>query len=195
MNKPVIKRTLIGAAVLAVIGTVGTQTYVTHQLSERLAAQQVSRPAAVNGRDSTVQYTFSQDPWAAMHADMMRMQAQMDQLFNASFKEPGPGAIGDTRTASVTLKDQGDNYVVKADIPEAKEKDINVKLDGQVLSIASHRQESEEQKDDDGQVISGESYSSSFQQAFTLPGPVDASAMKTRFKDGVLTVTIPKALS
>ena len=38
-----------------------------------------------------------------------------------------------------------------------------------------------------------ESYSSSFQQAFTLPGAVNASGMHSQYQDGVLTVTIPKA--
>jgi HSP20 family molecular chaperone IbpA len=42
-------------------------------------------------------------------------------------------------------------------------------------------------------VTRQESSSSAFQQAFTLSGPVDASGMHSQYKDGVLTVTIPKA--
>jgi HSP20 family protein len=85
--------------------------------------------------------------------------------------------------------------LVKADIPGAKESDISINLDGRLLSISAQTQTSEEQSSDNGQTIHEERYASSFQQAFTLPGPVQASGMHSQFQDGVLTVTIPKSTS
>jgi HSP20 family molecular chaperone IbpA len=93
----------------------------------------------------------------------------------------------------IGLQEQGDNYVVRAKFPGASKSDINVKLDGRLLSISSDSHGSEEQKADNGRVIGHESYSDFVQEAYTLPGPVNASGMQTQFKDGILTVTIPKS--
>jgi HSP20 family protein len=189
MNKHILKPTLITIGFLGVIGAVGTQAYYSHELADRLAAQE-SAPVL---QSTAAPGAHPLDPWAAIHADMMRMQAQMDQAFNGTFRDMhGTGLGGQDANAQVTVEEQGDNYVVKADIPGAKESDINVNLNGRLLSISSATKGGEQQKADNGQIVRQESYASSFQQALTLPGPVNASGMQTQFRDGILTVTIPK---
>lgn len=191
MNRRLLTRTLIAVGVLAVVGTAGAQAYYTHQLAERVAA----RDAAPWG-EITAPAAHPMDPWAAMDTDIRHMQAQMDRMLNAAFRDvPAAGWVGQPGDAKVTLNDKGDDYVVKAVIPGAKKSDINVNLDGRLLSISSQSQGAEKQKADNGRVIRQEDYASSFQQAFTLPGPVNAAGMKTQFEDGKLTVTIPKATS
>jgi HSP20 family molecular chaperone IbpA len=192
MNKPMLKRTLIAVGVLAVIGTVGAQAYYSHELAERVAAQK----SIIQSGTTIVPGGEWSDPWTAMRTEMMRMQEQMDQMYNATFRDFHPtGGAGQKANVQVTLEEQGNDYVVKANIPGAKESDIDVNLDGRLLSISSQSQGREKQTGDNGQVIRHESYASSFQQAFTLPGPVNATGMQSHFKDGVLTVTIPKATS
>jgi HSP20 family molecular chaperone IbpA len=192
MNKRMLKKSLIAAALLGVVGAVGAAAYHSHESAERVAGEQ-SAPQSESTPGSGVEL---RDPWAAMHADMRRMQAQMDQMFAFAFGDSRAAEpVGQQAKAQVTLEEQDGNYVVKADIPGASESDINVNLDGRLLSIFSSSQGGEKQTADNGQVIRQESYASSFQQAFTLPGPVNASGMQTRFKDGVLTVTIPKVTS
>lgn len=201
MNKHPFKQPLIAIGLLALVGAVGAETYYTHELAKRVAltdaeSAQETISGAANG---------SWDPWTAMHADMMRMRSQMDQafdsVFNTTFNDTfksfnGPSDMdAQTGVGKLTLNEQGDNYVVEANIPGAKEGDINVNLNGRLLSISSQTQASKKQTGDNNQVIRQENYASAFQQAFTLPGPVKASGMHTQFKDGVLTVTIPKAAS
>jgi HSP20 family protein len=192
MNRQNAKRTVLAVAVLALVGTVGAQTYYTHELAERVTAQETAQRSEGTATPDVV----LRDHWAAMHADIMRMQAQMDKLFNSSFDDfHAVGLGGQQVKAPVTLEEQGNNYVVRADIPGAKEGDINVNLDGRLLSISNRSQGGEKQTADNGQVVRQESYARSFQQAFTLPGPVNASGMQTHLQDGVLTVTIPKITS
>lgn len=197
MNKHPFKQPFIAIGLLALVGAVGAQTYYTHELAQRVAATDFESnlemvPAPADG---------AWDPWGSMHADMMRMRSQMDQafdsVFNDTFKNINKLSDMDAQTgeAKLSLNEQGDNYVVKANIPGAKEGDINVNLNGRLLSISSQTRASNKQSADNNQVFRQESYASAFQRAFTLPGPVKASGMHSQFKDGVLTVTIPKAAS
>lgn len=188
MNKRVLKGTLLGVGALALIGTVGAQSYYSHKLEQRVAQQQQAAPG------NMPDYALS-DPWAAMHADMMRMQAQMDRTMADAMRGMPAQPNFAPGMSRVSVQEQGNDYVVKADVPGAKEGDVNVNLNGRVLSIASQSQGTDKQTDEHGKLVRQENFSNSFQQAFTLPGPVNAAGMKTQVKDGVLTVTIPKATS
>lgn len=195
MDKRNFTRPLITIGLLALVGAVGAQAYYTHELANRVAAAD-SEPVAAESR-GTPSDAGAWDPWATMHVEMMRMRADMDQMFNHSFQNTH-NLSGNSMIPSggkVSLEEQGDNFVVKADIPGAKESDIQVNLDGRMLSISAQTQGTEEQKSDNGQVLHEESFASSFQRAFTLPSPVNATGMHSQFHDGVLTVTIPKATS
>lgn len=193
MNKQAVKGTLIGVGLFVLAGAVGAQAYYSHELAKKVAAtsDEIGTPPVPDERRIE-----AQDPWAAMHAEMMREQARMDQAFNTMFaRMQGPKFNTQNAQNSVTVDEQGDNYVVKADIPGAKEGDIDVQLNGRLLSISSQSTGGEQKNDDKGNVVQQENYTSSFEQAFTLPGPVNAAQMKTHFDKGVLTVTIPKETS
>ena len=125
---------------------------------------------------------------------MTRMQTQMEQMFNTAMQNPGGMDFIDGQgAAKVSLNEKGNDYVVTASIPGAKKGDISVHLSGRLLTLSSNDQGSSTQHANNGQVTQQEQYRSRFEQAFTLPGPVNASGMQSHFKDGVLTLTIPKA--
>ena len=197
MNQRV-KQTLVGIGLLAIIGTVGAQTWYTHRLADKLKAVESSQSAeAAPQPDDDISYD---NPWSWMQADMMRMQAQMDHMFEAAFNGAPMMDQGIWGNGSqVSLSEEGDNYVVKAEIPGADKGDIKVNLDDRLLSLSAQVQGNRNESNGDSNGGSNgfrrETYSSSFQQAMTLPGPVDASRMKSDFKDGVLTITIPKVNS
>jgi HSP20 family protein len=190
--KHTVKKTLIGAGLLALVGAVGAQTYYTHDLVKQIKVADDSTQAPQPDQANPMW-----DPWAAMHADMMRMQQRMDRDFSMAFRDLSqmPSDKEITTAAKINLQDQDKSYVVTARIPGAKENDINVNLDGRLLSISSRIQGTDEQKADNGKVINQERYASDFEQAFTLPGPVNAIGMHSKFDNGVLTITIPKATS
>ena len=185
MNKPALKYALVAILAIGAIGAVSAQAYYTHELAQRVADRTDSGPSYTPPAASLGQW----DPWT----DMQRMQAQIDRAFGRYFDAWQVAAPGDA--AQISLKQQADDYVVKATIPGAREGDIKVDLDGRLLSISSQIKSSEKQTAKNGAVGSAATYSSAFEEAFTLPGPVNDAGMKSTFKDGVLTVTIPKATS
>jgi HSP20 family protein len=195
MKKHVLRNTLIVAGLLGAIGVAGAAAHEALEQKDNAAAPDIQ----VQPQQQTPQDAWMpQDPWASMHADMMRMQSQIDQMFNSTFKDlrVNPYGYPDQQAgARVTLQDKGGNYVVKAKVPGASEDDINVNLNGRLLSISSRTGSREQDKSDNGRMIQQQSFASSFQEAFTLPGPVNAAGMQSQFKDGVLTLTIPKVTS
>ncbi|MGD8590269.1 MAG: Hsp20/alpha crystallin family protein, partial [Chromatiales bacterium] len=184
----------ITIGLLVLVGAVGAQTYYTHELAKRVSGDDTGN---VPEQSQVTPHNGNSDPWTVMQQEMLRMRTEMNKMFDHSFQDfhdLSPQGIM-PGNANVSLEDQGNNYVVKADIPGAKENDIQVNLDGRLLSISAQTQGSQEQKTDNGKVIREENYASSFQRAFTLPTAVNAAGMHSQFHDGVLTVTIPKATS
>jgi HSP20 family protein len=85
-----------------------------------------------------------------------------------------------------------DNHevVIKAELPDMKKEDIRVTFETDVLTIAGERRQEEAFKRDRFQRL--ERRQGSFSRSFTLPSTVDASAIAASYKDGVLTVRLPR---
>jgi HSP20 family protein len=192
MNKRKLTKPLVAIALLGVVGIVGAESYYHHQ-ADGDNATKAEQKAPAN------QTIGSHDPWA----EMQRIQARMDQLFEEAIQQFHSDQsfltlAEDKQLAAeskVTLQDEKDQYVVTADIPGTKAESIDVGLSGQLLTISAETQNVQKQSNDKGQVVKEESYISGFEQALTLPGPVTASGMHSDYHDGVLTVTIPKVTS
>jgi HSP20 family protein len=197
MNKHTVKKSIIGIGLLALVGAVGAQTYYTHNVAQRLKVAEQSQQSAPQEPPLAEEWDTWGDPWAAIHNDMMHMQQRMSHDWAMAMDELHhlPGNSQMPASGRIELQDKGDNYVVTANIPGAKENDININLDGRLLSISSQTHGMDKTTDDQGKVIEQDRYTSAFQQAFTLPGPVNVVGMHSDFKDGVLTVTIPKVTS
>ncbi len=201
MNKRLFTGVTVGAVLL--IGSISANAYYTYELAERVATRNVPTTPADPPSGSTLPSSplapalgsrTANDPFAAMTTQMARMQKQMDKMFTSAFQNPdGMDFVDGQGSAQVSLNEKGKDYVVTAKIPGARQGDINVRLSGRLLTLSSKEAGSNNKTARNGQLTQQEQYASSFQQAFTLPGPVNASEMKSKFKDGVLTLTIPKA--
>ncbi len=92
---------------------------------------------------------------------------------------------------SVDIEEEDDRYLIKADLPGVDKKDIDVKLENGVLSIRGEKQtESETGKGTKRHRT--ERFHGSFARSFTLPDAVKADKVDASYKDGVLSLTIPK---
>jgi HSP20 family protein len=200
MKRPTWERSLITLGLLILVGTVGAETYYTHKVAERIETQgnqpqtEQSSPEA-SGNEAPPGFA-GWDPWT----EMRRIQQQTDRAFKASWQRMHAdiGAVEPVSApneSEITLSEEKGDYVVIAKLPSVEKGDLNVSLDGRLLQISAQSQGQERETARNGEVVREEAYASSFQRAFTLPGPVDASKMHTHFEDGVLTVTIPKAAS
>jgi HSP20 family protein len=88
------------------------------------------------------------------------------------------------------VKETKDAYVFKGDFPGVKEDEVQVSLTGSRLTISGERME--EKRDDSDQYYAHERSYGSFMRTFTLPDDIDADKVNAEFKDGVLTVQVPK---
>jgi HSP20 family protein len=94
-------------------------------------------------------------------------------------------------TPAIDLIDRKDQIVLRADLPGLEQKDIEVSVEGGVLSIRGQRQEEREAKEQ--AYYCSERWVGSFSRSVTLPPGVDTEKIKASFKNGVLEVHIPKS--
>jgi HSP20 family protein len=87
--------------------------------------------------------------------------------------------------------EEKDNFVVKAELPGMKKEEINVSLHDGDLIISGERKS--ETKSEGTEVYRAERYFGKFQRVITLPATVAANNVKAEYKDGILTVTLPKS--
>lgn len=90
----------------------------------------------------------------------------------------------------VDIQEEAESYTLKADLPGVENKNIEITLDKNVLTIEGKR-ESEEQSDDKG-FSRRERFSGAFVRKFTLPETADGENIRAQNSNGVLTLTIPK---
>ncbi len=91
---------------------------------------------------------------------------------------------------AVNIKEENDKFVLEMAAPGLKKDDFNINLDNYVLTISSEKKE--ETKDDKDNYTRREFLYTSFSRSFTLPKTVDIDKIKADYKNGILTVTLPK---
>ena len=99
------------------------------------------------------------------------------------------GRRGDGWTPAVDIIERDGNVHLMVSVPGLNEKDIELKVEGQVLTIKGERKSQES----DGYTYHlQESHYGPFSRAFTLPDTTDLDSIKAEFKNGILTVMVPQ---
>lgn len=98
----------------------------------------------------------------------------------------------------VDVKENKNAYTLEMELPGRTEKDVDIELDHDNLTIASVKEEKKEEKKDNKDGKEAEKYilkerkTSSFTRRFSLPSDVDAESINASFKNGVLTISMKK---
>ncbi len=92
---------------------------------------------------------------------------------------------------SVDISETPQEYSIRAEIPGMKKEDTKIAVNNNVLTISGEKKS--EAKHEDKKYHRVESYYGSFQRSFVLPNSIKADKVSAAFKDGILTVTVPKA--
>lgn len=88
------------------------------------------------------------------------------------------------------IRDQGDKFLLEAELPGFNKEDISLDLKEGILTIkAEHKEEQEQQKQ--GEYIRRERRSGSFARSFDVSG-IDESGISAAYRNGILEVTLPK---
>lgn len=125
--------------------------------------------------------------------DFARMSREMDRLFE-SLSPAAPGRVERTKgriAPPVNLWQDDTNLYAEAELPGVAAEDIEVTAHGDTLTIKGSRTAAHE--DQAGGMIRAERFHGLFERTLTLPVEVDAEKVNASLKDGVLTVTLPKA--
>ncbi len=99
------------------------------------------------------------------------------------------GESADWRPAA-NIVENDDEYLIKADLPEVKQDDIDVSVANGVLTISGERRY--EKSHESEKEHRRETFHGTFQRSFSLPDDVDVEKIKADTKDGVLAVHLPK---
>ncbi|MBF0551579.1 MAG: Hsp20/alpha crystallin family protein [Deltaproteobacteria bacterium] len=124
--------------------------------------------------------------------DFIRLQREVNQLFSGVTESPG---VNLTRTSGVypalNLSEDDENLYVRAEIPGIEPEQVDLLIEGDNLTIRGQRTIPDADKKVN--YHRRERESGYFRRVLTLPTTVDHSKVAATVKDGVLTITLPKA--
>ena len=121
------------------------------------------------------------------HNELLRWNRELEGFFDAGRgdRESRP------RSPEVDIAEIETGYVLTADLPGVEEKDIEVSLEDGVLTVSGRREEAKDEGER-GRILHERSYGS-FYRRFKLGPHVNPGAISASYKNGVLTVVLPKA--
>jgi len=117
------------------------------------------------------------------------LRDEIDRLFESPLARTSEFLTG--WSPAFDVYEEKDNFIVKAELPGMKREDINVSLHDGNLIISGERKS--ETKSEGAEVYRAERFFGKFQRAVALPTSVAANKVQAQYKDGVLTVTLPKS--
>lgn len=91
----------------------------------------------------------------------------------------------------IDVAESDTSYTVKAELPGVDKTDIDVKIDGNVVTINAKVERSREQKEGE-RVIRRERYSGAISRSFSLGSEINEATATAQYRDGVLSLTLPK---
>ena len=119
------------------------------------------------------------------------LSSWVDNLFNDGM---GAGFLSNFNTGmtlpAVNIKENADEFFLEIAVPGMKKSDFNIDIENKILSISSETKEEHEEKEEN--YTRREFGYSSFKRTFTLPDTVESEKISAKYKEGILTVHLPK---
>jgi HSP20 family protein len=125
-------------------------------------------------------------------SEMVTLREAMDRLFDDAFTRPS-GLSGFGEMPVIDMYQTDDKVVVKAGLPGLKAEDVQITVTDNMLSL---RGEFKEEKEEKGATYHMREHRyGSFERSVALPTDVQTEKATADFKDGILTITLPKSES
>jgi HSP20 family protein len=129
-------------------------------------------------------------PWRPL-GELSSLRREMDRLLERFFGEaPSPELSGGTWEPRLNISETKDALTIKAELPGLESKDLDVSVSGDALTIKGEKKQEKEEKDEQRHVVE-RSYGA-FLRMVRLPASVAQDKIKASFKNGVLTISLPK---
>ncbi|MCI6514039.1 MAG: Hsp20/alpha crystallin family protein [Erysipelotrichaceae bacterium] len=110
-------------------------------------------------------------------------------LFDDVFGVP---MFSSDRIMRTDVEESDDHYTLKMDLPGYQKEDVTVSLNRGNLTISAKRNTSKDEKDDRGNILRQERFTGNCSRTFSVGTDVKDTDIHASFKDGILTVTVPK---
>ena len=126
--------------------------------------------------------------WTPFH--LSTLQNEVNRLFEGSLPARGDNSALTAWAPAVDIYETENELVFKADLPDMNEKELDIRVENNMLTIRGERKFEQNVKEDNYLRI--ERTYGSFSRSFGLPNTVNTEAIKADYKNGVLTVELPK---
>jgi len=121
---------------------------------------------------------------------LSNLQNQFNRIFNESYRNQADDSALTTWAPAVDIYETPNELVAKADLPDVNEKDIDVRVENNLLTIRGERKFEKSVSEEN--YLRVERTYGAFSRSFSLPNTVNAEAIGAEYKNGVLTVNLPK---
>lgn len=118
---------------------------------------------------------------------------EVEDFERSFFNSPFSSFFGtqDLAEFKTDVTDEGDHYLLEADLPGFEKKDIQLEISGDTLTVRALRHSKVEEKDNKDKLVRIERSYGSYSRQFDISG-VEAERIKARYDNGVLKLTLPK---
>jgi HSP20 family protein len=124
--------------------------------------------------------------------DLLSLQDEMNQLFGRAFgQQPGLDRGSQRLWApALDIAERPDAYLVTVEVPGVRPEDLDITLEGGVLTVQGERRFRDESQDQQWHRV--ERRYGAFRRSVTLPSQAQADKIEASFEDGLLHITVPK---
>jgi HSP20 family protein len=129
---------------------------------------------------------------ASFPSDVFNVQREMNRMFDNFFRGADePGLLTGSWLPAVDVAEEENEYVVNVELPGVSKDDVKITLESNILTVRGEKKAEKETKDKNYHRME-RSYGS-FQRSFTLPTSVKNDKIDAVYRDGILSITLPKA--
>ena len=127
---------------------------------------------------------------------MINELSLFDSIFNNAMNDVYCGDYRSSYVPKVDVMEAEKAYTLEMELPGRTENDVDIQLDRNVLTISSKKEEKKAKKADEEveetKFLIRERRMAEFKRSFTLPDDVNTEAVAAAFKNGILTITLPR---
>jgi HSP20 family protein len=122
--------------------------------------------------------------------EFTRMQNYMNKIMNSYFVQQPIAAVQNINYPKVDMQEKDDKYILNFELAGMSKDDIKLSLDNNLLLLSGEKKVSK--NDQDKRYIKHEIFVGKFQRVIQLPDNINIDKIQSKFKNGILEVTIPK---
>ena len=124
-------------------------------------------------------------------SDLAKLHNEGEDLFDCFFRGLDRPFSGPKAWPAIDVADHDDAIIVRAEVPGCKPDDIDISVYNSTLTISGEKKLAREKKDNGYYYV--ESSHGSFRREVSLPTDVDEKKVEAEYKEGILSITLPKA--